>query len=45
MTAFERQRDTFLYRIHESILNGVDNETVVVEQPRYPTAEQMQTLF
>jgi len=45
MAQFQRTRDACLLRLNESILDGVDNRTTLVEQPSYPTAAQLQALF
>lgn len=45
MAAFGRIRETFLYRMQEPLLEGLENNTVVVDRPRWPAGDHMQTLF
>ena len=45
MAGFERARDSYLLRLHESTLDGVDNHTMLVERPARRADAQMRTLF
>jgi murein DD-endopeptidase MepM/ murein hydrolase activator NlpD len=45
MASFERYRDACLIRLNESILDGVDNRTILVERPWYPSDGQMTSAF
>lgn len=45
MTAYERNRDAFLFRIQESLASGETDRTVAVERPRVPTSEQRAGLY
>lgn len=45
LTRFERERDACLLRLHESILDGIDNHTTLVSRPTYTTDAQMRTIF
>ncbi len=45
MVLFERHRDACLLRLNESILDGVDNRTILVERPNYPSDRQLRTPF
>jgi murein DD-endopeptidase MepM/ murein hydrolase activator NlpD len=45
MVAFERARDSYLLRLQESTLDGVDNHTTLVERPARRADAQMRTLF
>jgi murein DD-endopeptidase MepM/ murein hydrolase activator NlpD len=42
---FRRLRDAYLIRLNESILDGVDNRTILVERPSYPTGTQVLAPF
>jgi len=42
---FDQLRDACLLRLNESILDGIDNQTILVERPVYPTAAQKRTVF
>ena len=42
---FERVRDSYLLRLRESTLDGVDNHTTLVERPVPRADAQMRTLF
>ena len=45
IAAFDDIRDSCLFRLSESILSGLENNTIVVERPRLPSDDQMRTLF
>ena len=45
IAAFDDIRDSCLFRLSESILSGLENNTIVVERPRLPSDNQMRTLF
>jgi murein DD-endopeptidase MepM/ murein hydrolase activator NlpD len=45
MKQFERHRDACLLRLNESILDGVDNQTILVERPYYPSEGQLRSPF
>jgi len=45
MASFERARGAYLTRLHQSILDGVDNHTTLVERPAFPADSQMRTIF
>jgi murein DD-endopeptidase MepM/ murein hydrolase activator NlpD len=42
---YGRLRDACLLRLNESILDGVDNQTILVERPSYPTGSQLLAPF
>jgi murein DD-endopeptidase MepM/ murein hydrolase activator NlpD len=44
IASYNRVRDTFLFRVQESLLAGNDNGTTAVPEPTYPS-RQAQTLF
>jgi murein DD-endopeptidase MepM/ murein hydrolase activator NlpD len=41
---YEKQRDAYLLRLNESILDGIDDQTILVERPSYP-ATHMRSVF
>jgi murein DD-endopeptidase MepM/ murein hydrolase activator NlpD len=45
LARFRQLRDAYLLRLNESILDGVDNETILVERPVYPNASQKRVAF
>jgi len=45
LTRFERERDACLLRLHETILDGIDNHTTLVARPSYTSDAQMRTIF
>lgn len=42
---FETARNSYLLRLQETALDGVDNHTTMVEAPTQPTDAQMRTVF
>jgi murein DD-endopeptidase MepM/ murein hydrolase activator NlpD len=42
---YEHQRDMFMNRITESLLNGLDNNTIAVDQPSSPYSERVHSMF
>jgi hypothetical protein len=42
---FEIARDSYLLRLQETALDGVDNHTTLVETPTRPSDAPMRTVF